>query len=83
MKAEWESFFVGYFFQKVPHAPKNSPKKDICALGRKCEHRASFFSTVEGSFRSPFVRRRLWSLPLSLVDFFEASPYGVLANSGG
>ena len=29
-----------------------------------------------------FVRYRFWFLPLSLIDFFEASPYGVFANSG-
>ncbi|MBQ1262136.1 MAG: hypothetical protein IIY01_04320 [Clostridia bacterium] len=28
------------------------------------------------------MRWRLWFLPRSLVDFFEASPYGVSADGG-
>ncbi|MBQ5612150.1 MAG: hypothetical protein IIU88_00400, partial [Clostridia bacterium] len=75
--------FVGEFFKKVPHAPKNSPTKGIATLGRKCEQRASFFYAFKGSFRAPLLQYRLGFLPLSLMDFFEASPYGVLANGGG
>ena len=37
---------------------------------------ASFFYAAEGSFRSPSLQYRSWFLPLSLVDFFEASHYG-------
>ena len=68
--------FVGDFLKKVPHTPKNSPKKDICTHGRKCEHSTSFFYAFKGSFRSPLLQYRLWFVPRSLVDFFEASPYG-------
>ena len=28
------------------------------------------------------MQYRFWSLPLPLIDFFEASPYGVFANGG-
>ena len=55
----------------------------MATLGRKGEQRASFLRAEEGSFRSTFMRYRFWSLPLSLIDFFEASPYGLLADSGG
>ena len=51
--------------------------------GRKCEHSTSFFYAFKGSFRAPVLQYRFWFVPLSLVDFFEASPYGVLANGGG
>ena len=73
-------FLWGTFWKKSPTPPKNSPKKGIATLGRKCEQRASFFYAFKGSFRSTFMRCRLWFVPLSLVDFFEASPYGVFAN---
>ena len=42
-----------------------------------------FFCVAKGSFRAPVLQYRLRFLPLSLIDFFEASPYGVLANGGG
>ena len=50
--------------------------------GRKCEQRTSFFYAAKGSFRSSLLQYRLGFLPLPLVDFFEASPYGVFANRG-
>ena len=62
--------------------PKNSPKIGIGTLGRKCEQRASFFYAAKGSFRSPLLQYRFQFVPRSLVDFFEASHYGVLANGG-
>ena len=73
----------GTFWKKSPTPPKNSPKKGIGTHRRKCEQRASFFCAFKGSFRVPLLQYRLRFLPLSLIDFFEASPYGVLANSGG
>ena len=50
---------------------------------RKCEHSTSFFYAFKGSFRSPLLQYSLWFVPRPLVDFFEASPYGVLADGGG
>ena len=73
----------GDFWKSPLELPQNSPKKDICTLGRKCEQRASFFYAAKGSFRSAFVQCRFWFLPLPLIDFFEASPYGKRANGGG
>ena len=71
----------GNFLKKSPTPPKNSPKKGIDTLGRKGEHSTSFFYAAKGSFRSTLLQYRLRFLPLSLMDFFEASPYGVLADS--
>ena len=76
-------FLWGTFWKKSPTPPKNSPKKNIATHGRKCEQRASFFCTEKGSFRVPLLQYRFWFVPLPLIDFFEASPYGVLVNSGG
>ena len=69
--------------KKTPRAPPKLPKNGIGTLGRKSEHSTSLFCAAKGSFRVPFVQYRFWSLPRSLMDFFEASPYGVLANGGG
>ena len=83
---QWEGdeVFCGGLFEKSPLRPPKTPQtKGIATHGRKCEQRASFFCAEKGSFRSPFVRCRFWFVPRSLVDFFEASPYGVLANGGG
>ena len=72
----------GDFWKSPLELPQNSPTKRIATHGRKCEQRASFFYAFKGSFRAPLLQYRLQFLPLSLVDFFEASPYGVLADGG-
>ena len=72
----------GDFWKSPLELPQNSPTKRIATHGRKGEQRAAFFYAFKGSFRSPFVQYRLRFLPLPLVDFFEASPYGVFANRG-
>ena len=69
--------FVGDFLKKVPHTPQKLPKQDIATHERKCGHSASFFYAFKGSFRAPVLQYRFWFVPLPLVDFFEASPYGV------
>ena len=77
-----DAFFAGDFLKKVPHTPPKLPKNGIGTHGRKGEQRAAFFCAEKGSFRSPILQYKLGFLPLSLIDFFEASPYGVLADRG-
>ena len=78
-----EGLFEGTF-EKVPSSsPKTPQTKGIATHGRKSEHSASLFCAAKGSFRAPLLQYRLGFLPRPLVDFFEASPYGVLANGGG
>ena len=80
----WDARLFEGTFEKVPSSsPKTPQTKGIATHGRKCEHSASFFRAAKGSFRAPVLQYRFWSLPRSLIDFFEASPYGVFANSGG
>ena len=76
-------FCGGLFEKSPPHPPKTPQTKGIATLGRKGEHGASFFYAAKGSFRVPLLQYRLWFVPLPPVDFFEASPYGVLADGGG
>ena len=80
---EGRGFCGGLFGKSPPHPPKTPQTKGIGTQGRKCEQRASFFCAVAGSFRAPVLQYRFWFVPRSLVDFFEASPYGVFADGGG
>ena len=76
-------FCGGLFEKSPPHPPKTPQTKGIATLGRKGEHSHSLFRAAKGSFRAPVLQYRLWFVPRPLVDFFEASPYGVFANGGG
>ena len=73
-------FCGGLFGKSPPHPPKTPQTKGIATLGRKGEHSHSLFRAVEGSFRVPLLQYRLGFLPRSLMDFFEVSHYGVLAD---
>ena len=70
--------------KKTPRAPPKLPKqKGLLPSEGRANIALPCFVGYRGVFRAPVLQYRLWFVPLSLIDFFEASPYGVFADGGG